>query len=822
VLVALFGAMAAVRLYHLHADPPTTLDWSGGVFFDEGMLAHGARNRVLFGRTGIDDWNDFFISPVLAYIKWAVLAVLGVGIVQLRLIPVAFSLGILLLSYTTARRACGWRVALLTVSLLGFSYLFVMFNRIGLTETSVLFFMSLACFAWCEGFARMEGAARFPLSAGWLFGLAGASTFTSYVFKSYPAFLIVPFVALGTVAGSKDGESGLPSPRLAWLAAAAMASGMLAIFVPWYACFYTRHHEAIRRAMDFYETQSLPRNLHDAIENVCDLSFFRVFFRDPALLYLSFGYLGVLLHERFHHPERLVPYEVFVAVWLATHFAFDALLNYTPVRYHVPAIPPMYALAACAALRGARLTRISGPGRLRATSIPFLWLWLALLLSHIPLVLDRAWLVIAGASAGPLAGPQRMLACGVLSGVAMAATALAGRRATPRSWRLRPGVALLGFAILPLGWTFAVQARDYARWALHPLYRIGEVSRTLEETLDHAWIAGLAAPELCFETHHHPLHVHEGFFNDRDLFGRFPVTHLLLDSRQREQSFYYRSYPEQMRDAVLLDAFPISYSNFFLMSVVEPKVEALHVDDATPTAPGALAGGAPDAFAAHVSVLDPARGQPRTVRLSWALVPETPPGEHPKPPIVGEAPDEVRLAPGETREIALAGTAPPGRYWLTALVEPPHQAVLQGRFFDHQTGLLVDDPLALDGLAWKSGVAANREAYLAFGPYLRFGPGRFRVGFRLRAGPAQHSRAIARIEIARGMGRGVLASRELAPRDFPEDGGYRDFVLEYFHDQDEGLEFRVLTFCTAELWLDQVSVETTPGTWADQPIELGG
>jgi hypothetical protein len=140
-LVLVAAVLIGLRVFDLAADPPVDLDWSGGIFFDEGMLAQGARNRILFGDFFQDEWNDFYISPLLSLFKLAVFSVTGIGLIPVRLVPVGFGLLPLALFYQSRRATGGDGAA--RGGPAGCNHVFVMFNR-SATETPVVFFMLLS------------------------------------------------------------------------------------------------------------------------------------------------------------------------------------------------------------------------------------------------------------------------------------------------------------------------------------------------------------------------------------------------------------------------------------------------------------------------------------------------------------------------------------------------------------------------------------------------------------------------------------------------------------------------------------------------------
>ena len=76
---------------------------------------------------------------------------------------------------------------------------------------------------------------------------------------------------------------------------------------------------------------------------------------------------------------------------------------------------------------------------------------------------------------------------------------------------------------------------------------------------DQAYIAGLWSPLATIENRHKALYVGNNWFNYRDTFTKYPVTHLFLwDGNHKEElRFLKRAYPEVMRRARLLKMYKI-------------------------------------------------------------------------------------------------------------------------------------------------------------------------------------------------------------------------------------------------------------------------
>ncbi|HEV8676670.1 MAG TPA: glycosyltransferase family 39 protein [Methylomirabilota bacterium] len=807
-IAALFLLLFGIRLLHLTADPPVDLDWSGGIFFDEGMLVHGARNKILFGRWDLDEWNDFYLSPLLTYIKWAVLSVTGVGIAQERLVPLAFSFLTLIVFYLAVRERAGRPTAVLALFLLGVNFIFGMFNRLGLTETPLVFFMVLTAYLWQKGFAPAPagkapaaGDGRPPgggARSDVFFLLAGASAFLAYVFKNFPYFLPIPVVALLLARPWRR-----PAAPAVARAVALILLGMAVPFLAWYALFYRRYAGAIDQAMGYFQYQSVPAHLQQLWINLAAPPFFHYFEKTPvALLFACVG-VGYVLYLRVHRPDRLTPLDLFMLCWFLAHFAIYLVLNYRPVRYYVPVLPPMCALAARVMIAGAAARSLALPSRLAAGAVVLLAGWLALVLGYglLPLALRVARL------APPWPWDRQLLGAAAVALGLVGGLAVAGRIAGGRRWPVPRPVALAAFLVLPVAAALGVNGYHYARWALQPHHVIRDLSRELGVTLDHAYIAGLGAPMLVLENRHRALHVYENFFNYRNTFERYPLTHLFMGAANQEVEFYYRAYPEPMRRATLLDVHPIKESHFYLYSLVEPTIEQVRV--ARETYP------AGEAVRVALTVRNNDGGAEREARVGVLL----------QPLAAGAAADliaaaPVHLRPGETREVTVATDAAPGTYRVLGVTLPGRRHVFEAEYLAHRIGDKRDDPAATNGVAWRLQAGDPQRGQAVFGPYLRYPPGYLRATFRLKTGDNRTELPVAQIDVTADGGRTILARRDLRGVDFAAPRAYQEFALTASLEDVHSLEFRVGTYKRADLWVDRIAVEFTRGEWYPRPLTV--
>ena len=111
------GGAGASRAVFPLADPPW-LAPIGITWHDEGVWAHNARNKALFGQWRLDQWNPMYVSPVFTGLEYLSFSVFGVGLWQARVVSIVagacrdrVALAIGLRATGNARRRAGRRVA---------------------------------------------------------------------------------------------------------------------------------------------------------------------------------------------------------------------------------------------------------------------------------------------------------------------------------------------------------------------------------------------------------------------------------------------------------------------------------------------------------------------------------------------------------------------------------------------------------------------------------------------------------------------------------------------------------------------------------------
>ena len=535
----IFIAIMAMRFIHLDADSPLDLDWSGGYFGDEMALAHNARNKVLFGEWTSDEWNPYIYSPLLTILEYAFFSVLGVGLVPLRLVNIfVLFLGFWLL-LLTLRRERDWPTAILALGLLGFNYIFLIYNRIGLNDTFLVFPMLLTLYFWHRGLEK----------APYLV-LAGVSAFICYTTKATALyFTLAAALSLIWAIVQKVREAGGLKKGL--LSLGFFLGGLGLSSLAWYGFFFLPNRERFNSAAQDWIGLAMPENLGRYWRNVTSPQILKYFSLSPIELLVGLSFMLWLLLTLLKDWKKIKPLEVFLSLWLLGGYLSIDGLNYHPLRYDVPLLPPLIILTV---LLLSKIWNWSASGKFNLKEVltkgwPFI-IWILfvtkLSLGFTKLVIGiSVFLALVSIFMLVLLSKPRLL------GLAM------GNSDRDRCTRrlLRSAVAgIVGFSLV-------IQGVQYCRWVRRPDYTVRNTSRELGRMPgENLLIAGLWAPLATIENRHRSLYLGKNWFNYRKTFSRYPVTHLFLwdGNNQEELRFLMERYPTIMERAVLLKIYNIN------------------------------------------------------------------------------------------------------------------------------------------------------------------------------------------------------------------------------------------------------------------------
>jgi hypothetical protein len=548
-LLAVMLLAIGLRAIFPTADPPWRTQ-VGVVWHDEGAWTHNARNRALFGQWRLDAWNPIFLAPVFTGLEYTAFAAFGVGTWQARLVSqVCGSIAVLLLALGVSRVG-GRRAGLIAAALLATNYVYVMYDRAAIMESSMAAFV---VFAW-YGFARAQRQPAWGL-------FAAATVLLAYFTKASAAFSLA---ALGLTcvwslietrrAGAPgSGENGpfgsqtarpaavvsfarllqfdtyrlrardaadLPRAAAVWTLVGLIAGSVIALavfVVPWWSeyRFYNWQMSVTRKPS--YDLKSLIDRvswfpvLHDVFTRMW-----------PVFVIGLIGWATRVVRWR-----RIDPAERLLVLWIGVGCTEMILHDVGNERRFVFLIPAFVAIAALTLGRDARL--------LPAAAEAIGWTRRRALIA-LPLVLYLAYLITG--SMARLAFLYEVGPGARLSGaLALALTALL-YLTWPRllrwtgsaagAWTPRPVLVLT--ALIVLG-----NLVQFGQWAGGRTYLNVEASRMLGTLLPPGTLVhGKLANGLSLENRIKPIFVGRGFGNYDDRLRRDDVAYVLTYVAPRE------------------------------------------------------------------------------------------------------------------------------------------------------------------------------------------------------------------------------------------------------------------------------------------------
>ena len=540
-LLAVLALGSVLRLAWLTADPPTHAT-VGIVWHDEGPWVHNARNRVLWGTWRTDAWNPVFIAPVFTALEFVAFSAFGVGTWQARTVPVASGLAAVILLALGLAAIAGRRAGLIGAALLATNYVFVMWNRAALMESTMT---ALLVASW----AAYAAAARWPIVGL----LAGTAAVLAFFTKASAVFFVA---AIGLDAILTIGLSQWPWLRRrlpidaparqsvlasAWtLAGVGIAAAIVAVvfviphwsefrFYNWQMSVTRKPEYSIRALMD--RASWLPI-VHD---------FFTRMWLVTVIAALSIGSIAA----RWRHA---LPAERLLVLWMTIGLLELVVHDSGNERRYVMFIPAMIALAALVLGRhGPAFPEWHEQGRHAR--------WLS-----VPLLLVLAYLVIGALVRLPFlyeVQPGVRLAAGLAVAVV---GGLVWKWVVVMGWlagQHLPAPAVL--LIVALGVT--ADLAQYMQWAAHRTRHNYDASVLLGTVLPRGTpVHGKLANGLSLENHIKPVFIGRGFGNYADRRQRDDVRYILtyIAPRIGYEGSIIQEVLEAYPDRTVIMTFPVA------------------------------------------------------------------------------------------------------------------------------------------------------------------------------------------------------------------------------------------------------------------------
>lgn len=488
------------------ADPP----WQspiGITWHDEGVWAHNARNKALFGVWRTDEWNPMFVSPVFTGLEFVSFSLFGVGLWQARLVSVAAGTAATVALALGLRATASPAVALAAGLLLAVNFTWVMYSRVALLEATMI---AALVGAW----ACYTRAARGRAWAAAAALLALVAFFT----KASAAFFLV---AMGLDAcwmwwqaradPEKRGARIGACTTLAVLALGTAAS-ILAFVAPHWPeySFYNLFVYGSRRAANGLRALADRASWFPVIH--------QFFTRQWLLTLASMGGLALVLSRYRSAP----PGERLLALWFLLGSLELLLHDLGNERRYVFLIPSMAGLAAIALVGSRRLMPPRVTGWSRRTTLLAAPLAAAGLYVLIGSVLRQLFMP----QVGPAVRWSALLAVATTAAL-VAAWPWTRRAAGQLAWGPRAGMFLV---VLTAAWDLTL----YTRWAAGRTAYNYEASRAIGRLLPPGTrVQGKLANGLALDNGIQPLFIGPGFGNFADRLSPNGVEWVLTYSRPR-------------------------------------------------------------------------------------------------------------------------------------------------------------------------------------------------------------------------------------------------------------------------------------------------
>ncbi len=330
LLLAVPVVVVLVLLAFAAADPALGVTVSNGPFTDESWDVMNARNFVLLGRWATDDWTLQLVNLPFSLSAAAVFSVLGVGIVQARLVSIAAT-GVTVAALGLGlRRPLGAGPAAIAALAFGGATLVLYYGRLAFLEPSVAMWLTLGALAALR--AGGERAGRWGVLAGVLLALAVGT-------KPSALAAVGGLVAAVAVVGARQ------AAVRRWVAGVALA--IAALGGAWLVLFWLPNRTEISNVLRIWASEPIIAPIRTVLSRVASFPARNDGFiaqSAPILAAGTAGWLaGALRWRRLSTEVRLLL--AAATGWAVAGLGLLAVAPYRPNRYEEPLLPAFAILA---------------------------------------------------------------------------------------------------------------------------------------------------------------------------------------------------------------------------------------------------------------------------------------------------------------------------------------------------------------------------------------------------------------------------------------------------------------------------------------------
>jgi 4-amino-4-deoxy-L-arabinose transferase-like glycosyltransferase len=545
------------RIVHLSADPPVRISpTSCGDYGDPASYAANARNKVLFGRTRVDDFNPMYGSPVGHLATCLIFRVLGPGMWQMNLQPALFSVLLFGVLFFFGRRFFPDEGRLFFL-LLALNYPLIIYGRVANQAMPMTLFAVLGLFFFLKAWEKPVWFIPSALSLGLSFMAKGKIV--------YFLLLVMPLAAAGILILRKEaGSLSLNARRLACFGA-----GTLAVFLPWLVFVYLPARDFLGDFGGINAAAMFPRTPVNLVQSWLLKPSFTFYGTNRLFSLLLFLYFFWLLLRVFNKKggRPVTALEVACSLWFVVGVVGNSVISYRPTRHYIEMTVPMVVLASLFLKRALSGGRVEFEPRYRwlFQAALFLLLWAAVT-SFAPVIFTDADVI------------ERPYACLLiltgLTGAGFGAALVAIRRVLGGKGIAIPKRLAVPVVAVAVG-IYAVQnIVEYCGWVKNATYDMKLISRDLGKAFPGSVFSGLEAPAISMENRNVAHVWYPGFANWRipDFLDVMKVKYLFLADFNKEAQLYWEAFPEEMKRARFRARYRLWLSWFDLYEVESAAV----------------------------------------------------------------------------------------------------------------------------------------------------------------------------------------------------------------------------------------------------------
>jgi hypothetical protein len=357
-LVLLFTGM---RLAHINADAPLDLSISAATYTDEGFKTYEPRNKVLFGDwkwTPEDEYEGWAKkSPLTALPYMWIFRHYGVSYASIRSLSILYAFLTMIVLFIFLHRNYGRTTALTGLLLYGANFFTAMYNRLGLYETHLLFYIVVSLFGFTEFFRPFRVRRENERDTEYivkkivfrtLYFLIGLSGLASGFFIKRNILIVLPSIAPALLIyfGSRFNKSEKFMNRTIVL--------FIAAFFLVYLVFTELGELRLKLALLLVSIKVfgqplaafIPFTAFDPFQKVLSKGMYMEFlFLQPFTFAIGFLFALYTFHAYTLRGRRSL-LDLIMASWLIFGFVFTTTLYYSPSRYYLLLAIPLIIAAA--------------------------------------------------------------------------------------------------------------------------------------------------------------------------------------------------------------------------------------------------------------------------------------------------------------------------------------------------------------------------------------------------------------------------------------------------------------------------------------------